>query len=118
MKIVTIADVPKEEHATPLFTGPDVTKQSFALDSKDFRLGIINFGKGVRNKWHAHSVDQILIITGGRGYVATETETREVKTGDVICVHAGEKHWHGAADDSEFSHIAITPAGRKTLPME
>ena len=60
-------------------------------------MSVVNFGKDVRNKFHAHDTDQILIVTAGRGYVATEKEKQEVSVGDVIVFPAGEKHWHGAA---------------------
>ena len=65
MRIVKISEVPKEPYVTPLFTGPDVTRQSLVADSKDLRLSIVNFGKGVRNKFHIHDGDQVLIITAG-----------------------------------------------------
>lgn len=51
---------------------------------------------------------QILLITGGRGwYVEEGKEPRELKTGDVVNIDPEVKHWHGAAKDSWFSHIAI-----------
>lgn len=116
MKFIRISEVPREKHIAPLFTGPDLTKQQIALDSKELRMGIVNFGKGTRNKFHAHTVDQVLIVTAGKGYVVTENERKLVIAGDVICIPAGEKHWHGATDDSEFSHITVTVADdrRKT----
>jgi quercetin dioxygenase-like cupin family protein len=118
MKIVTMNQVSKEPHATPLFTGKDVTNQSLIRESKELRMGIVNFGKGVRNKFHAHSVDQILIITAGKGIVATEKEEKVVTVGDVVLFPAGEKHWHGATKDSEFSHIAVQTATIKTTQLE
>ena len=48
MTIIKIDEVPKEPYITPLFTGPDVTRQSLVADSKELRLSIVNFGKGVR----------------------------------------------------------------------
>jgi len=118
MKFIRTSEVPREPHIAPLFTGPDMTRQNIALDSKDLRMGIVNFGKGMRNKFHAHSVDQVLIITAGRGYVATESEKIAVEPGDIVCIPAGEKHWHGAAADSEFSHIVVTRLGNETTQLE
>ena len=118
MKIVKISKVYKEPYARPLFTGPDVTRQALAPDSKDFNVNIVNFGKGVRNKFHAHNSDQVLIVTAGRGIVATEKEERIVTEGDVVFFPAGEKHWHGATDDSPFSHIYVTGAGSETTQLE
>lgn len=118
MKVVRMKDVPKEPFATPLFTGKDVSRQTLVPESKDFSLGIVNFGKGVRNKFHTHSSDQVLIVTSGAGYVATDKETRRVTVGDVVLVPAGEKHWHGAGPESDFSHISLTRPGNKLTQLE
>jgi quercetin dioxygenase-like cupin family protein len=96
MKVMKMDQVPKEPYTTPLFTGPEVTRQILAPDSKDYTVNIVNFGKGVRNKFHAHDVDQVLIVTAGTGIIATEEEEKLVTVGDVIFIPAGEKHWHGA----------------------
>jgi len=42
------------------------------------------------------------------------TEERVVSARDVILFQEGEKHWHGATEDSEFSHIYITRGGSQT----
>jgi quercetin dioxygenase-like cupin family protein len=118
MTTVNINEVPRESNAGPLFTGPDVTRQSLISDSKDLRVGIVNFGKGVRNKFHAHDVDQVLIVIAGKGIVATEKGEKVVTVGEVILFPAGEKHWHGATKDSEFSHIVVTRVGGKTTQIE
>jgi quercetin dioxygenase-like cupin family protein len=118
MTIVNMNEVPKEPNVNPLFTGPDVTRQSLISDSKDLRVGIVNFGKGVRNKFHTHDMDQVLIVIAGKGIVATEKGEKVVTVGEVVLFPAGEKHWHGAAKDSEFSHIVVTRVGGKTTQIE
>ena len=118
MNISKISEVPREPYVNPLFTGPDVTRQSLLPDSKDLRVSIVNFGKGVRNKFHTHDVDQLLIIIAGKGIVATEKEERVVTVGEVVLFPAGEKHWHGATKDSEFSHIVVTRAGVRLTQLE
>ncbi len=118
MKVVKMSAVPKEPAESSLFTGPDVTRQSLLPDSKDLRVGIVNFGKGMRNKFHSHDGDQVLIITAGKGFVVTEKEKKTVTVGDVVLFPGGEKHWHGATNDSEFSHIVITKAGVKMTQLE
>ena len=118
MTILKINEVPKEPYVTPLFTGPDVTRQSLVSDSKELRLSIVNFGKGVRNKFHMHDGDQVLIIIAGKGIVATEKGEKVVTVGEVVLFPAGEKHWHGATKDSEFSHIVVTKVGGKTTQIE
>ena len=111
MHIVSIKDVPKNPRNSPLFTGTDVTDQPLIPEGSDYNMSVVNFGKGVRNKFHCHESDQILIVTAGTGIVATEHEQRTVTVGDVILFPKGEKHWHGATEESEFSHIFITKAG-------
>lgn len=118
MKIVQINKVPKEPYLNPVFTGTDVKMQAILPDSKEYRINIVHFGKGVRNKFHAHDSEQILIVTAGKGIVATEQEERIVTVGDVIFIPNGEKHRHGATKDSEFSHIYILRQGSKLTQLE
>ena len=113
MKIVKMNEVPKEPYLNPLFTGSNVTKQFLISDSKELTLSIINFGKGIKNKFHTHDGDQVLIIVAGKGIVATEGQKKVVTVGEVVFIPAGEKHWHGATEDSECSHIVVLRAGVK-----
>ena len=107
MQIVHIDEVEKKPLHHPVFTGPGVTLQELLPDSGAFRINIVNFGKGIRNKLHFHSTEQVLIVTSGTGIVATETDEHIVSIGDIIRIPAGEKHWHGATADSEFSHLYV-----------
>jgi quercetin dioxygenase-like cupin family protein len=118
MKIIRMDKSPREPFANPIFTAPGVTIQKLVPDSKDFNLNIVHFPKGVRNKFHTHDSEQILMITSGKGIVATEKEEKIVTVGDVILFPAGEKHWHGATDDSEFSHLYVTRMGSQTHILE
>ena len=86
MKIVKMDEVIKAPVESPLFTGSDVTRQDLFPESHDFTASIVNFGKGVRNKFHAHDSEQILIVTHGTGIVATESEEKMVSVGDIILV--------------------------------
>ncbi|AVM58123.1 hypothetical protein C3V43_10440 [Bacteroides heparinolyticus] len=55
-----------------------------------------------------HKGGQILICVGGRGWYQEWGEpARALKPGDVVNIPAEVKHWHGAASDSWFQHIAI-----------
>ena len=117
MHIVNMNDVPKTPREAEIFTGM-VTVQTLTPESGDYDMAVVSFGKGVRNKLHTHESDQILIITAGKGIVATENEQREVTVGDVVVLSAGEKHWHGATEDSDFSHIYITRTGQETKMVD
>jgi len=68
---------------------------------------MVNFGKAVRNKFHSHNYEQILIVTEGKGIIATEKEEKVIAAGDVVFIPANEVHWHGATAESTFSHIYI-----------
>ena len=57
----------------------------------------------------------MLICVGGRGYYQEwGKEPVELTPGTVINIPAEVKHWHGAAPDEWFSHLAIEVAGEKT----
>jgi 4-carboxymuconolactone decarboxylase len=118
MRVVKISNVDKEAFDSPLFTGSDVTRQILLPDSKEYNLNVVNFGKRVRNKFHAHDSEQILIVTSGKGIIATEKEEKMITEGDVVIIPAGEKHWHGATEDSEFAHIYVSRLGTKLTQLE
>lgn len=72
-----------------------------------------------RNNWHIHNAEngggQILVCVGGRGYYQEwGKEAVELNPGDVINIPTGIKHWHGAAPDSWFSHLAVEVPGTNT----
>ena len=75
-------------------------------------LANVTFEPGCRNNWHIHHAKsgggQILVCVAGRGYYQEESnEAIEMKPGDCINIPTGVKHWHGAAPDEWFSHLAI-----------
>lgn len=123
MKVTRISEAPKipdkKRPEDRIYTaGPIPRDQELVSDSKDFWLGLVHFGKGVRNKWHTHSCDQVLIVTEGEGFVETEKEKRIITVGDIVSSPAGEKHRHGANKDSTFSHIFITKPGSTWTQLE
>jgi quercetin dioxygenase-like cupin family protein len=119
MKVIRVAKVAKEPQESKLFTGPVTLQTIIGTDlSKKFSINQVNFGKGIRNKFHSHSIEQILIVTEGEGIVATEKEEITVRPGDIIFITAGEKHWHGAAKGKTFSHIYVTSPDQKMTQLE
>jgi quercetin dioxygenase-like cupin family protein len=71
-------------------------------------IGNVTFAPGCRNNWHKHAGGQILLVTGGRGYYQQWGQpAQELHVGDVVSIPADIKHWHGAAKDSWFVHLAI-----------
>jgi quercetin dioxygenase-like cupin family protein len=119
MKLIKMNQVPKTPRVSPIFTG-QVTMQSIVDPelSKRFLIQHVNFDKGVRNKLHTHSIEQVLVVTEGKGIVATENEQVPVGPGDIIFIAAGEKHWHGAAEGSTFSHLYVMSPESTTTQIE
>ena len=79
----------------------------------------VTFEPGCRNNWHIHHAKsgggQMLICVGGRGYYQEwGKDAVELTPGTVINIPANTKHWHGAAPDSWFSHLAIEVSGEDT----
>ena len=86
------------------------------LSTEGVVVGNVTFAPGCRNNWHIHKAEsgggQILLCTGGRGwYQEWGKEVRALTAGDVVQIPAGVKHWHGAAKDSWFIHLAIEVPG-------
>lgn len=68
----------------------------------------VTFEPGCRNNWHSHTGGQILVIVGGKGYYQEKGQpARLLQSGDVVEIAPDVIHWHGAAPDSWFSHLAI-----------
>ena len=79
----------------------------------------VTFEPGCRNNWHIHHAKsgggQILLVTGGKGWYQVWGEpAQKLRPGDVVVIPAGVKHWHGAAADSWFSHLAVEVSGEDT----
>lgn len=68
----------------------------------------VTFEPGCRNSWHSHTGGQILIAVGGVGYYQEKGKpARRLNPGDVVEIAPNVEHWHGAAPDSWFSHLAV-----------
>ena len=79
-------------------------------DNKDLNVPMSNvtFEPGCRNNWHSHTGGQILIAVSGVGYYQERGKaSRRLLPGDVVEIAPDIEHWHGAAPDSWFSHLAI-----------
>lgn len=96
------------------FTG----KSYLAPLAKDAPVFNVTFEPGCRNNWHIHHSKkgggQMLICISGKGwYQEKDKPARELNPGDVVNIAANVKHWHGAAKDSWFQHIAIELPGEE-----
>ena len=120
MRIMKVNEISEQAVDSPLFTGGAVTRQPLLSEQEGafFSMSVVNFSPSARNWFHKHTSDQVLLVTAGRGIVASETEEHVVAVGEIAYIPAGEKHWHGATPDSAFSHITFTAAGSETEQLE
>ena len=112
MRIVKLSEAKAEEATGKMFEGkvyrlPLITDQI----AKEIRVTMITFNPGARNIFHSHTGEQVLYVTEGKGIVASESEEFIVTPGTAIYIPAGERHWHGATEDSPFSHLSIIRPG-------
>ncbi len=82
-------------------------------------IGNVTFSPKCRNNWHIHHAKkgggQMLIVTAGEGwYQEYGKKARKLQSGDVVHILPEVKHWHGAAADSWFQHLAIEVPGDET----
>lgn len=102
---------PKGERApADSFTGT-VWLQMLApkAESNDYSLGSVTFEPGARSNWHTHPAGQSLIVINGRGlYQEKGQPVKTIEKGQTIICDPDIEHWHGAALDSQMTHIAIT----------
>lgn len=95
--------------------------QSYLAPLSTAQVGIYNvtFEPGCRNNWHIHHAKsgggQILVCVAGCGYYQEWGKpAQELHPGDVVNIPVGVRHWHGAAPDSWFSHLAVEVPGDET----
>ena len=79
----------------------------------------VTFEPGCRNNWHIHKAErgggQMLVGVAGRGWYQEEGKPAvEILPGTVIHIPANVKHWHGAAKDSWFAHLAFAVPGEES----
>ncbi len=111
MEIIDVQSIKANDVSEdPLFFGGKVTTQ-IALEeqyeAKKIQVMMVNFAPGARNKLHTHTTGQILVVTEGKGIVATKDQEHVVLPGMIIFISQGEEHWHGATNDSSFAHLSI-----------
>ena len=117
---------PEELSVFPIGEKNDAFAQYFVgqsylnmLTTQGVAIGNVTFEPGCRNNWHIHHAKrgggQILLCTAGRGYYQEwGKEARELHPGDVVNIPPEVKHWHGAAPDSWFAHLAVEVPGEET----
>lgn len=107
----------------PLVNNPNFIGQAYlhpltSVESLNTPMFNVTFEPGCRNSWHSHSGGQLLIATAGIGYYQERGKAaRRLYPGDIVEIAPDVEHWHGAAPDRWFAHIAIecNPGANKSL---
>lgn len=74
-----------------------------------YSIGDVKFEPRSRTHWHTHPIEQVLLVTEGFGvYQEKDKQARPLKKGDIVVIPPHTEHWHGAAPDNHFTHVAIT----------
>jgi quercetin dioxygenase-like cupin family protein len=96
----------KNEAYAQYFTGTSYLER---LSTEGVPISNVTFEPGCRNFWHIHHKGgQILLVSDGRGwYQEWGKPAMELRAGNVVNIAPGIKHWHGAAKDSWFAHLAV-----------
>lgn len=85
-----------------------------------FSLAQAVYAPGAKLNWHIHPAGQYLLITEGTGYYQEQGKPGQiVHKGDIIKCLPGVTHWHGAAPNSSFTYVAVTPVTKgKTIWLQ
>lgn len=85
-----------------------------AGDLTDTLVGDVTFEAGCRNNWHTHPQGQVLVVTAGTGYYQEKGKPAQLlRVGEAVSIAPNVVHWHGATQDSRFTHISINPNASK-----
>ena len=110
-EVPKISDFPVGEENTgyaQYFTGKSWLAPLTTSKELNVPMSNVTFEPGCRNNWHSHTGGQLLIAVGGVGYYQEcGKAARRLLPGDVVEIAPNIEHWHGAAPDSWFSHLAI-----------
>jgi quercetin dioxygenase-like cupin family protein len=72
------------------------------------RASVVSFTPGGRTAWHSHPVGQTLYCLSGAGRIQFEgQQVQEIRAGVAVIMPPNTRHWHGAALDKLFSHLAM-----------
>src|SRR5437868_7374894 len=106
MEIKRAGSQPSSKGPDEYFTGTVRIDPLFEAAAPARAVGAsVTFEPGARTAWHTHPLGQTLIVTAGRGWAQRYGGAREeIGPGDIIWFPPGEKHWHGATDNTGMTH--------------
>ena len=112
MKVMRVDNLQAMPDPLGLFFGKVERQNLLAKGTAGLVVAMVTFAPGAGNRMHAHTGEQILVVTEGKGVVKTATEEQIVMAGAVIYIPANEAHSHGATEDSAFAHLSVQTRGR------
>ncbi len=113
LKIYRVGDRATKTAPADRFTG-DVYQDEVLVGAAPSRMRATNvtFNPGARTAWHRHPVGQTLWAVSGVGRVQVEGgPVEELRPGDTAVIPPDARHWHGAAPNSIFTHLAMSETG-------
>jgi quercetin dioxygenase-like cupin family protein len=113
MQIVRAAQVTAQASDLARWTGQVWRADILTTSAGGLRSNRFTYAPGTRSNWHIHEGEQALIVVSGRGLVMWEglDVAEPLEPGDWVHVSPGVAHWHGAAPDDTFVHLAVTATG-------
>ena len=83
---------------------------SQANDHFPYNMVLATMEAGAKLDWHRHEKGQQLVVTAGIGFYQERGKEKVIlKAGDIMRCSPGTTHWHGASEDQEMVHLAMTP---------
>jgi quercetin dioxygenase-like cupin family protein len=109
MDVKRAGSQPSKNGPAEWFTGRVRIDPLFGAEAPSRALGIsVTFEPGARTRWHSHPLGQKLVVTAGCGWAQRwGGPIEDIRSGDVVHILPGEKHWHGAAPKTAMTHIAV-----------
>jgi len=110
-------ELPESKNDAMVEKGP--VFRSLLVDGKEtggYSSTIVSYSPGAKLRWHSHNFEQLIYVTEGKGVLATRTKEYVVTPGMLVVIPAGEFHYHGASEDSSFTHIAFYTGKSEILP--
>ena len=110
MKIVRAAARPTKQAPPTNFTGI-VLQDEIVVGAAPSRMRatMVSFLPGARTHWHSHPVGQTLYCVSGIGRVQEKGKPVQIlQPGDTVVIPPDVLHWHGAAPDRLFAHLALS----------
>ena len=115
MKVIRSANRKTKVAIAANFTGTVFSDEVVVgAEPSRMRASVVTFTPGGRTAWHSHPVGQTLFCLSGAGRVQQAgTQVQEIRAGDTVIIPPNARHWHGAAPDKIFSHLAMSELNDK-----